>query len=295
MLKTANKNKEKKFMSKCVLLIGFLLLLSSCAKNQIKSENKIIKKNDRTTYQEIETILTEKDQDNNKKISSERKKLENENFFLHKNNSLITFPELEEIKPEIKCQKTKVDCEITNIEYPKNFSLNWSSHYILDKTQYDIFLNKEYEHKLSNAEYCIFKDKNKIFCSLMNTGSVNPILDARSIMGSPAFTFLVEKKDGKQATNIFFNNELINEKYNIKSSKELFVFKEKIGFIGEENNKSFIFFNGKKISDDFDEIRTGVSAMSNYIFELYDNGILFFMARRGEKYFFVEIDINEYL
>lgn len=50
-----------------------------------------------------------------------------------------------------------------------------------------------------------------------------------------------------------------------------------------------------KTTQDFDEIRThGCCAIFAYPIELDENGILFFLARRGEKYFFVEINLNEY-
>ncbi len=284
-------------MKKYFLLISLLLILSSCAKIQTNSENKVIKEGERVKYQEIETNLVGEDVNGigfRNKINNEKKRLGKKNLFLHKDKALIAFPVLEKIKPEIECGKTKFDCKIINFEYPQNFASEWSSHYTLDKIQYNIFLNKEYAHKLSNAEYCIFKDKEKIFCSPMNTGANGPILDAMLVMQSPAFTFLEAKKDGKPTTNIFFRNETINEKYGVEGSKKLFAFKEKIGFIAQKNDKTFIFFDGRKISDDFDEIRADTCCVaSNYTFELYENGILFFMARRGEKYFFVEIDINE--
>jgi len=96
--------------------------------------------------------------------------------------------------------------------------------------------------------------------------------------------------------NIWYNNETINEKFAVEASSYLFSYQDKIGFVGEKDGKKFLFFNGQKISQDFDEIRTNsCCATFAYPIELDENGILFFLAKKGEKYFFVEINLNEYL
>jgi len=132
-------------------------------------------------------------------------------------------------------------------------------------------------------------------------GAESVIEDASIVNNLPAFTFydLKEWKDENTPVvnrNIWYNTETVNEKYLVEASSHLFAYKDKIGFVGEKDGKKFLFFNGQKISQDFDEIRTNsCCATFAYPIELDENGILFFLAERGEKYFFVEINLNEYL
>jgi len=96
--------------------------------------------------------------------------------------------------------------------------------------------------------------------------------------------------------NIWYKGETLNEKYGVDESSYLFSYKDKVGFVGKKNGKKFFFFNDQKISQDFDEIRShACCSIFPYPIEIDENGILFFMAKRGEKYFFVETDLNKYL
>jgi hypothetical protein len=84
--------------------------------------------------------------------------------------------------------------------------------------------------------------------------------------------------------------------FELDSSKKPFVYKNKLGFIGTKNNETFIYFNNQKISPDIGSIRTNACcALTDYPFYIYKNGILFFLSRRGNKYFFHEINLNKYL
>lgn len=52
----------------------------------------------------------------------------------------------------------------------------------------------------------------------------------------------------------------------------MFGYKEKLGFVGEKEG-GFFFFNGQKISQDFDEIRTyGCCVTSAYPIEFVEKG-----------------------
>jgi len=150
--------------------------------------------------------------------------------------------------------------------------------------------------------YSVFKNRKKLFSHKMSYGVESVFEEASIVLDSPAFTFY-EQKEGRDENNypitvrnIWYEGETLNEKYGVDSSSYLFSYKDKTGFVGEKNKKKFFFFNGRKISQEFDEIRThGCCSIFPYPVEADENGILFFMAKRGEKYFLVEVNLNEYL
>ncbi|MFH1029999.1 MAG: hypothetical protein V1770_01940 [bacterium] len=150
-------------------------------------------------------------------------------------------------------------------------------------------------------DYSIFKNDKEIFSHKMLFGAESVIEDASMAKNLPAFTFydLKEWKDENTPIvnrNIWHNNETINEKFSVEASSHLFTYKDKVGFVGEKDGEKFLFFNNQKISQDFDEVRTNsCCAIFAYPIELDENGILFFLAKRGKKYFFVEINLNQYL
>jgi len=86
--------------------------------------------------------------------------------------------------------------------------------------------------------------------------------------------------------NIYYNWELFNEKYKVDSSKKLFIYNWKVGFIAEKNWKQFIIFDWKQVSNSFDEIRTQTCCMSMaYPFHILDKWLLIFVFKRDWKYF----------
>jgi hypothetical protein len=135
----------------------------------------------------------------------------------------------------------------------------------------------------------------------MGYGAESVIEEASIVLNSPAFTFykpidLQNNISTAANTNKWHNGETMNEKYGVDSSSFLFSYKDKVGFVGEKDGKKFFFFNGQKVSGDFDEIRThSCCARQAYPVELDQNGILFFLGKRGGKYFFTEVNLNKYL
>ncbi|MBU2524062.1 hypothetical protein KKG71_02620 [Patescibacteria group bacterium] len=105
-----------------------------------------------------------------------------------------------------------------------------------------------------------------------------------------------KKNTLKNYSNIYLDGETLNEKYNVEGSRNIFAYKDKIGFIAGHGGELYIFYNGKKISQNFSRIRTqACCAIVPYPFNVYKNGILFFMAKRGDGFYFFEIDLNEYV
>ncbi|MDP1760020.1 MAG: hypothetical protein Q8L01_00950, partial [Candidatus Woesebacteria bacterium] len=204
------------------------------------------------------------------------------------------------LPPEFKVAECDSDgwCLITEPAFQKDLANSMkqlAGFYGFGKDVYTIGSVK------GDDNYSIFKNDKEIFSHKMFFGTESVVEDASIILNSPSFTFydLKARKDENNPVvnrNIWYNDETINEKYSVAASSHLFSYKDKLGFVGEKDGGKFHFFNGQKISQDFDEIRTsGCCAISAYPIELDENGILFFLAKRGEKYFFVEINLNEYL
>jgi len=213
---------------------------------------------------------------------------------------------LRPLSPEWKigdCQAVGYDdwCEIIEPKLSENTmkmsGQDWllGDFYIFGKDVYSVGSVK------GDENYSVFKNGEEIFSHHMIYGAESPIEEAGIVSGAPAFTFYnpINSKDetGMVATrNIWYGAETINEKYAVESSSLLFSYKDKIGFVGGKNGKKFFFFNGQKVSQDFDEIRThSCCAIQSYPIELDRNGILFFLGKRGEKYFFTEVNLNKYL
>lgn len=311
-----------------LLIMGFFL--AGCTTSQIENrENKIPVDSQSQIYHEIETTLTSETVDDiftliRKEITRLQK--QGKNFWYNQNHEIQGRTPMYHLQYKIECRNgTKDNCSIVGLQAHKN---NLPPEFKVAECGPDnwcLIINPEFRKDLINnikqtAEsygfskdvytignikgddnYSIFKNEQEIFSHKMYFGAESVIEDASMILNSPAFTFydLKEWKDKNTPIverNIWYNDETINEKYLVEASSHLFAYKDNIGFVGEKDEKKFFFFNGQKISRDFDEIRTNsCCAIFAYPIELDKNGILFFLAKRGEKYFFVEINLNHYL
>lgn len=319
----------KKYFS--LLIIG--LFLTGCTTFQAENgKNKIPTDIQPQTYHEIETTLTSETVDDIVDFSSvvpkEISKLEEQGeiFWHDQNHKIQERTQMYYLQNKIECKNGgKENCSIIGLQAYKN---NLPPEFTVDKCDSDdwcLITEPKFQDVLTNRikqiagfygfgkdiytigsmngddNYSIFKNDKEIFSHKMFFGAESVVEDASIVSSLPAFTFydLKEWKDENTpvvTNNIWYNNETINEKYSMEASSHLFSYKDKIGFVGEKNGKKFLFFNDQKISQDFDEIRTNsCCAIFAYPIELDENGILFFLAKRGEKYFFVEINLNEYL
>ena len=285
-------------------------------------------------YQEIETILTDysiNDLNPNAEIDKEIKRLrENGQIFwynqsrkISKGTPMYHLQNIVECEKGIeeKCLKTglqayqdnyppeyKLDqnkcntdgwCLIIEPAFQKNLVNNMKSAIEFYGFGKDIYMIGSIN---GNDNYSVFKNEKKLFSHKMSFGAESVFEETNIVLNSPAFTFY-EQKEGKDENNnpivvhnIWYKGETLNEKYGVESSSYLFSYKDRIGFVGEKNEKKFFFFNGQKISQGFDVITTrACCAVFPYPIEIYENGILFFMAKRGEKYFFIEANLNKHL
>jgi len=295
-------------------------------------KNKILVNNPSQIYHEIETTLKSEIVDDvvnfstliPKEIALLQKR--GEIFWYDQNHKIQGRAPMCRLRSKIECKNGgKEDCSIIGLQAYKN---NLPPDFIIEECDsygWCPISEPEFQENLVNNikktvefygfgkdiytvgsvngddNYSIFKNDKEIFSHKMYFGAESVIEDESIVLGLPAFTFygLKEWKDENTpivSRNIWYNNETINEKFAVDVSSYLFSYQDKIGFVGEKDGKNFIFFNGQKISQDFDEIRTNsCCATFAYPIELDENGILFFLAKRGEKYFFVEINLNEVL
>ena len=260
-------------LTKYTLLTMFLLFstvtLTGCTKTE---ENK------KQTYQEIETKLTYNivgNFNNKEEINNEITRLKEEGkVFWHDGSNIISHKTTMEKKPS---------------EDMENFYTFKNDVYTVKAVDEENFL------------YSILKNEEELFTRKMICGSICVIEDASMVLDSPAFTIYdLEKLDEKNRPtvnrNIWYNQETMNEKFNVQTSSLLFAFKNKTGFVAERDNQNFIFFNGQKVSENFSELITAeCCGTPKYPFTLHENGILFFIAKRSEKYFIIEINLNDYI
>lgn len=88
----------------------------------------------------------------------------------------------------------------------------------------------------------------------------------------------------------FYDEPNFSQKVGVDAVSKIFEYNGKIGFIGEKNGKWAVYFDREKISEDFDEIRTiACCAIRTFPFRIYDNGVIFFIGRKGDQYILAEV------
>jgi len=314
------------------ILLSFFLL-TGCANNHVNDQNNTTANDESQIYHEIETNLTSEvidDFGSSNAIKKEITRLKKKDriFWYNQDHKIQDRMSMYRLREKVECRGTKDSCSIIGVqvqkknlspdlktdkcdsndwclvaepEFPKDLAKNikhFAGFYSFGK---DVYMIGSTEKYINSSNYSIFKNEEEIFSHKMYYGTESVIEDAAIISNSPAFTFydLKEWKDENNpvvSRNIWHKGETLNEKYEVEASSYLFSFKNKTGFVGEKDGEKFIFFNNQKISQDFNEIRTSSCCTAfAYPIKLDKDGILFFLAKRGEKYFFVEIGLNKYL
>lgn len=126
-----------------------------------------------------------------------------------------------------------------------------------------------------------------------------PISDFRKIDQDMAIGYLrgqcnYENTDSWPIKDIFYKNKNINDIYGVEESKSLFLFENTTGFFGKKDGQWYVHFNEKQISKGYDDVLTFGCCATPYLFELYDNGVLAFLAKKDGKNYVVEIDLNQF-
>jgi hypothetical protein len=164
------------------------------------------------------------------------------------------------------------------------------------------YQNKKYFTKNGSGEgtvkiYDAKTNKVLLNTDLCSTGSREAITKVREVQNSVSIDFLQNCDQEKMTAveNIFYQGKTINEQYRVKGSKELFIYKNKIGFIEIDNKKEYIYFNNKRISLAFDAINNHACCAMPAYFKLYQNGALQFLAQKEKENYIIEIDLNNHL
>lgn len=287
-------------------------------------------------YQEIETQLkSEAVEEFNieEEIATEIKRLEKEGqtFWHDSQNWEAGRVEMPQLRHRIECTdgiKSRKNCSITGLlalpdQLSEKFKLGtcgveaWDESCLVIEPPFPKDLVNQLEQEAGyyawdgdfytvgamkkDDVYSVYKNDQEIFSDKMLFGTESVISDFVLVNNKLAFTYndlekWMDENNPVVTSNIFYDDETINEKYKLESSAYPFGYKGKLGFLTEENDEPYFFFNGQRISENFDKIRPyGCCAMSTYPIKVDEKGILFFMAKRGETYYFVEVDLNKYL
>jgi hypothetical protein len=189
----------------------------------------------------------------------------------------------------------------------KNFRKSLNSD-ICGKQRYNCELFKynqdiyKVDFDKESERYNFYKNDEIIFSDDMFMITNGPILEFGIIDEKLFFTYnkldnseVKKLEDGSIQGHIetYFNGELLTEKYNYSSIKKVFVYKDKIGFLGIKNGKTYIFYNGKEITNGFDRIEVYPCCAVPSLFELYlEKGEIWFLARRDGKNYIVYKNLN---
>jgi len=210
-------------------------------------------------------------------------------FKLHPNPiPNISFDKIDWVDPVVECNTNKTQCKVLNLELPEG----------AEGIPEDSFYDEEGNLFLSfwqEDHFDFYKNDELIVSVPIYFGTSGPIWNLGLIDGALTFEYSA-KKDEKMVMNLYYQGEFMNEKFNMDSSKELFIYKEKIGFVAKKDDDTFIWFNGQSVSENFEAIRTQTCCMiPAHVFELYDDGRLLFEGIQGGEARLSEVDLNSFL
>lgn len=169
-----------------------------------------------------------------------------------------------------------------------------------DKYQWndDIYETKN-EKGGNNASdnYVLLKNGEVIFEGPMVFSPIGAVIDWRIVEGKPAFTFNVaEKLEGNSVTytqDIWYEGELMSEKFSVENPRYLFSYEGKLGFVAMSNGMDSIFYDGKVITPGFTQIWTAnCCSYTEILPTVYENGTLLFYAKRDGLNYLVETSLK---
>lgn len=228
----------------------------------------------------------------------------NENIYLQNSKSLKD-------NSEIICGDTRESCTFKNVEIPDGYEVKWGTFLYVDEdgNQYNFFT------EISSKKDFLFINEEKIELGKIVNGTDGGVENVTIVNGKISFLYIkndmtekelqelyecyekysdvggVQARCGneKSRREYFYGEPNFSQKVGVDSVSKIFEYNGKIGFIGEKNEKWAVYFDGQKISGDFDEIRTtACCTIRTFPFRVYNNGTIFFMGRRGEQYILAE-------
>lgn len=155
------------------------------------------------------------------------------------------------------------------------------------------------EQSRANDIYQIYKGDEKIFEDNMFFGSNHPINELGYIDDKLFFTYSkfegdLSTKDGYRFfSETYFGSDLLTKKYNLSSVRKPFMYNDKLGFVGGDKDGSFIFYDGKKVTENFDDIVLYPCCMVSSLFEIdLEKGTIWFLAQRDGQDYIVYKNLN---
>ncbi|MFH1046747.1 MAG: hypothetical protein V1738_00425 [Patescibacteria group bacterium] len=165
----------------------------------------------------------------------------------------------------------------------------WSEHLFFGDDSYDVWQVSSGGN--NSIPFRIFKDGKEYAVFYGEAGADGVIEEARIIGGELAVTY---RSAGILDTDLVIGDKIFSVTETVSGARSPFEHDGKVGFVAELGDYDFVMFDGVPVSENFDEIRTlSCCAITSYPFNLYDNGILEFVGRRGGSYFLVEINLND--
>jgi len=158
---------------------------------------------------------------------------------------------------------------------------------VLTWTEYEVLEETGIESMTSYIT--VSQNGEKIFSRQMPRTSNQPIQESFILNGQGIFVFL-------KGTNydIYYDGDFFTEKYDVDGASKPFLIDGKFGFFAMKDGKSFVFYDGEKVSPAFDYFKSyGCCASLPYALRVDQEtkAVLFFM-KKGEKYFVAEVDFD---
>ncbi len=143
------------------------------------------------------------------------------------------------------------------------------------------------------------KDVTEIFSQTLCwgiDGIEGMVNDIRLVAGDVAFKYIVGDCTSTSSTVHAYIQGMPQEKiFRIDGSHYPFDYKGKPGFVAQVAGKEYVVIDGRIVSEGYDTIYTNsCCAMPFPVFELYDDGYLYFVGIRDDKSYAVETQIETF-
>lgn len=154
-------------------------------------------------------------------------------------------------------------------------------------------------------QWAVYANKKLLFIAPMYFAADGPVLERRIVAGKPAVTFRRDLRVGTideapaladVPIDTFYDGAFLSDRYWIEGSHGLFAYKNILGFVGKQEGKEYVFFNGKPVTPAFDAIRTfSCCTVPHTDLRVYGDGMLYFSGERGEHVYRGEVDLDAFL
>lgn len=163
----------------------------------------------------------------------------------------------------------------------------WSEHFMVGSDRYDAC---QLPSERESLPFQVYRNGEKYAVFYGEAGADGPIQEARVIAGKLALTY---RTAGMVDSDVVLGDRMFVSSETVSGARSPFEHNGKVGFVAELGEYDMVKYDGEIVTENFDEIRTlSCCAITSYPFSLYENGVLEFVGRRGDKYFLVEVDLG---